>query len=673
MARSVSIRRSLLGSVAALIVLLGGAIIVTTFLGERHMVRTLSRALIVQTLEQTVERLHGYFDPVERALLLLRAWIASGLVDLEDPVALNRVLVPLMHRYSQASSLLVADGRGREHMLLRLGDRWRSRQVRRDQWGLETRWMEWTDANPTPSVTWRTIDYDPRTRPWYLGAIEQRRRASGGDREDGSTLVHWTEPYMFFTARDPGITASVTVDRGDGRDNVVGFDVLLNDVSQFTTNLNISENGKVIVLTDDNLVIGLPQDPRFTNPEARRAAFLKAPEELGIPVVADAMRGLPRQQPDAGPTRFKSGGVPWWGEVRSFDITPGRRLAVAVVVPEADLLGGLGRIRLWVILITVSVLGLALVQAVRVARRFSQPVELLVHESDRISRGDLETGARVESSVTEIRRLAGAHDQMRRALRALFKMERDLQLARQIQRSTLPEGVPTLRGVEIDAWNEPAEATGGDTYDIIGLGEGDLLTSGAADRAVLLLADASGHGIGPALSVTQVRAMLRIAVRGAIALPAIIQRMNAQLSADLKDGHFITAWFGLLDSRDHTLASVSCGQAPILHYVAAEGTCVTLGADAPPLGIDDDLDLAEPVTIRLEPGDVVAVLSDGFFEARNAEHEQLGVDRIVQVFLDRHQESAAKILLALRATVEEFMGGTPATDDRTAVVVKRTA
>jgi serine phosphatase RsbU (regulator of sigma subunit) len=100
---------------------------------------------------------------------------------------------------------------------------------------------------------------------------------------------------------------------------------------------------------------------------------------------------------------------------------------------------------------------------------------------------------------------------------------------------------------------------------------------------------------------------------------------------------------------------------------------VTLGADAPPLGIDDDLDLAEPVTIRLEPGDVVAVLSDGFFEARNAEHEQLGVDRIVQVFLDRHQESAAKILLALRATVEEFMGGTPATDDRTAVVVKRTA
>jgi hypothetical protein len=111
MARSVSIRRSLLTSVGVLIVLLGGAIMATTFLGERHTVRTLSRALIAQTLEQTVERLHGFFDPVERGLLLLRAWIASWLVDPDDPVAMNRVLLPLMHRYPQASSL---PGRRRE-------------------------------------------------------------------------------------------------------------------------------------------------------------------------------------------------------------------------------------------------------------------------------------------------------------------------------------------------------------------------------------------------------------------------------------------------------------------------------------------------------------------------------------------------------------------------------
>lgn len=673
MARAVSIRRSLLASVAALVVLFGGTIMATTFFGERHTIRTLSRALIARTLDQTVERLQGFFDPAGRGVLLLAAWIASGLVEPGDPAAMNRVLVPLMRRSPHTSSLLVADGRGHEHILLRMDDRWRSRQTRRDEWGSETRWLEWSDARPTPTVTWRTVEYDPRTRPWYRGAVEQLARARADGRTDPASRLYWTEPYRFFPSGAPGMTVSVAVAGPDGRDHVIGFDVLLTDVSRFTTNLDVSEHGKVVVLTGDDQVIGLPSDPRFATAEARRAAFLKAPGELGIPMLADAMRALAGRPRDAGPARFRSDGQAWWGEVRSFDLGPARSLAVAVVVPEADLLVGIGSFRVWIVVVTLAVLALALVQAVLLARRFSRPVEALVQESDRISRGDLEPGAPVESSVAEIRRLAAAHVEMRSALRTLLKMEGDLQIARQIQRSTLPELVPTLPGVEIEAWSEPAEATGGDTYDLIGLAGDGRLTSDAAERAVLLLADASGHGIGAALSVTQVRAMLRIAVRGAVDLPDIVRRMNAQLSADLRQGHFITAWFGLLDARDHTLVSLSCGQAPILHYVAADDRCIVLAADAPPLGVDDDLALEAPRVIRLDTGDVVAVLSDGIFEARNAAREELGAERVAETLRATHAQSAAKILDALRAAVEEFTAGRPAADDRTALVVKRTA
>jgi serine phosphatase RsbU (regulator of sigma subunit) len=669
--RPASIRRSLLASVAALIVLLGGTIMATTFLGERHVVRTLSRALIARSLEQTVERLHGFFDPVERGLLLLRAWIASDLVDPEDPTALNRLLVPLMRRYPQASSLLVADARGREHMLIRSDDRWRSRQARRDQWGTETRWLEWTDATPTPTVSWRTIDYDPRQRPWYQGALAQRARARADGRPGETRLIHWTPPYPFFTTRDPGMTASVVTRRSTGVEYVVGFDVLLNDVSRFTTDLHVSDRGTVVVLTEDDRVIGLPSDARFATPEARKAAFLRKPAELGIPMLAAAMRELGGRR-DGGPARFRNGGEPWWGDVQSFDLASGRSLKVAVIVPESDLLVDLRGVRMWIVLVTLTVLGLALAHAVWLAGRFSRPVEALVQETDRIGRGDLEPGVPVVSSVTEIRRLAAAQDQMRRALRTLFKMERDLRVARVIQRSTLPDTVPALRGLEVDAWNEPAEATGGDTYDVIGLGDGDRVTTDRAERAVLLLADASGHGVGPALSVTQVRAMLRMAVRAGLELPVIVRRMNAQLTADLRDGHFITAWFGLLDARDGTLLSVSCGQAPILHWVAAEARGVLLGADAPPLGIDDELDVSGAPRLALGPGDVVAVLSDGLFEARNAAREQFGAERVLDVLRANHQESAPKILLALRAALDEFTAGTPAGDDRTAVIVKRT-
>src|SRR5262249_17497490 len=148
-----------------------------------------------------------------------------------------------------------------------------------------------------------------------------------------------------------------------------------------------------------------------------------------------------------------------------------------------------------------------------------------------------------------------------------------------------------LRGFDIDAWNEPADATGGDTYDVIGYQReenGLEITSTNAERALLLLADATGHGIGPALSVTQVRAMLRIAVRVGQDLPSIIRHLNAQLCADLTEGRFVSAWLGDLDSRDGTLAGFSCGQGPLLYYRAAAKRCDTLATDAVPLGCLDD-------------------------------------------------------------------------------------
>ena len=106
----------------------------------------------------------------------------------------------------------------------------------------------------------------------------------------------------------------------------------------------------------------------------------------------------------------------------------------------------------------------------------------------------------------------------RKARESLLKFECDLQVARRIQQSAYSQRLPAISGFEVDAWSEPAEETGGDTYDVIGL-ERDPdsgmihLSTDDVERAVLLLADATGHGIGPALSVTQVRAMLRMAVR----------------------------------------------------------------------------------------------------------------------------------------------------------------
>ena len=440
--------------------LLSTAIIIVAAIGARRAVARLSSSIIVQTTQRVEERLHRLFDPVNGGLQIARAWGADGLLDLGRPERIRTLLAPFMHQYGQISSIEVADGRGREVMLLRLGSRWTCREMNPGAWGRRGRFTEWTESNPEPVVTWRELDYDPRTRPWYRGAVGNRRQS-----------IHWTEPYTFFTAQEPGITAaaSYNVGEGDGIEHVIAFDVKLSEISDFTYGLRPSSHGAAFVMTDRGRLIGLPRDEQFADPVARRDAILREASELGVQMVQDGIRAyMQLQVEDRGAYRFVTDGRNWWAGAAPFALGPDRSLLMVVAVPADDLLEQVERLRLMIVVITGLVLAGALWRAAALARRYSEPIEALVRQSDRISRGDLEPGPAIASRVREVRRLA-----------------------RQIQERTFPEAIPDLRGFRIDAWSEPAEETGGDTYDVIECG----------DRVVLLLADATGHGIGPAISV----------------------------------------------------------------------------------------------------------------------------------------------------------------------------
>ena len=671
--RSVSIHQSLLWNLALVVVGLGGATLALTFLGSQQTAERLSGVLLEKTVSQVTLNLRQFFEPVSRNLELVRTWEASGLLDPDDAAAMNRLLVPLLRANHQLSAIMVADERGREHILFRFGDRWRSRQTRRDAWEGRAAWLEWTDDRPEPAASWRESDYDPRQRPWYRGALAARSAAAGSGPWDH---VYWTEPYTFYTAQAPGMTAAVAFRGREGRTRVVGVDVLLTDISAFTTELRAGAHGKVAVLTDDGRVIGLPHDPRYASTTAQLAAVLKRPAELDTPDLAAATRALDaRPSEQRGPLRLVSDGVAWWVNTGPFALGPERWLAIEVMVPESDLLGGLRHLRVGIGLVTLAGLGVALVHSVRLARRYSRPIEALVRESERISRGDLEGGLSVRTSIREVHHLADAHERMRGSLRTLLKLEGDLQVARRIQQDTLPEKIPTVPGFGIAAWNEPADATGGDTYDVIGFqrvaGGDPKLSSTEAEGAVLLLADASGHGIGPALSVTQVRAMLRMAVRLGEDLPAILRHLNAQLCADLTEGRFVSAWLGELDAAEGTLTGVSCGQGPLLHYRAADGACSVLETDTLPLGCLEHLEVTPRAPLRLEPGDVFVVLSDGVVDAESAAGERFGTKAVVDLITSRRDGSASELADALREALAAFTGGAPADDDRTVIIVKR--
>ena len=649
--------------------LLGGATLALTFVGSQQTAEALAGVILEKTVSQVDLNLRQFFEPATRDLELLRGWEGAGLLAAEDAAAMNRLLVPLLRANRQLSAVMLADERGREHILFHFGDSWRSRQTRRDTWGPRAAWLEWSDDRITPIASSRPSDYDPRDRPWYRGALQARAAASG-------PAVYWTEPYVFYTAKAPGMTAAIAFEGRDGRVRVLGVDVLLTDISAFTTGLRAGVNGGVMVLTDDGRILGLPRDPRYRTAAAQAPALLKRPEELDTPMLARASRALSiRPSEGSGPIRLRSGAEPWWADLRPFPLGPDRRLQIEVMVPESDLLGGLAHLRLGIGLVMAVALGLGMVYAVHLARRYSRPLAALVGESERISRGDLEGGPPRPSSIREVHRLTEAHERMRGSLKTLLKLERDLQVARRIQQDTLPERIPAVPGFDIDAWNEPAEQTGGDTYDVIGChrvpGEsGPRIVATDAESAVLLLADASGHGIGPALSVTQVRAMLRMAVRVGQDLPAIVRHLNAQLCADLTEGRFIAAWVGELDARARTLTSFSCGQGPLLYYRAGAGACETLETDTVPLGCLDDLEVVPRDPIRMEPGDVFAVLSDGVIDAESPTGERFGTRRVIDVVTNACEGSAAELTAGLRRALAAFTAGAPSADDCTAVFIK---
>jgi phosphoserine phosphatase len=318
----------------------------------------------------------------------------------------------------------------------------------------------------------------------------------------------------------------------------------------------------------------------------------------------------------------------------------------------------------------------AVARAAALARGYGRPIEALVKDSDRIGAGDLEPGEVVQSSLVEVQQLASAHDRMRQGLRKLLKVEQELQVARMIQQGTFPARLPSLEGYEIVAWSEPADETGGDTYDVIGVRRTDdgqiELTADEAERVVFLLADATGHGIGPALSVTQARAMLRMAVRLSAGPAEMVRNINEQLTADLPSNRFITAWLAVLDPDRNTLTGLSAAQAPLLHYHHADDSCEVLDADTLPLGVFVGLEVEIPAPRALEPGDIFAVMSDGIFEALAPDgEEEFGIDRTVALIRRYRSASLDDLLAGLRAAVNRFTDGAPAHDDRTVILCRR--
>lgn len=251
--------------------------------------------------------------------------------------------------------------------------------------------------------------------------------------------------------------------------------------------------------------------------------------------------------------------------------------------------------------------------------------------------------------------------QLTEALLVKERLDEEVSLAREIQMSTLPTEMPEVPGYDLHGAFQPADHAGGDLFDLVVL-DGKLF---------MLLGDATGHGFGPALSATQMQAMLRVAFRCGANLDEAYRHVNDQMAEDLPDDRFVTAFMGFLNPKTHEVQFHAGGQGPILHFRAATMKSEWHKPTTFPVGILEMDGPESASSLSMEPGDVLAILSDGVYEYANRQGSQFGEDRVATLLKYHHDLPMAELCKQILAAVEEFGNGARQADDISIVVVKR--
>jgi len=249
----------------------------------------------------------------------------------------------------------------------------------------------------------------------------------------------------------------------------------------------------------------------------------------------------------------------------------------------------------------------------------------------------------------------------RQAERELRKSREEFAAAREIQQRLFPKKAPEIPGFDIAGVSHPAEATGGDYFDYLPINE---------DRLGIVVADVSGHGLGPSLLMAEARAFLRPVARQYQDAGEVLTHSQALLRDDLGKERYITLLLIQLTLSTRVLSYANAGH-PAGQLLSADGSVrAVLSRTGRPLGRQGDIAYPPGNDIPLHSGDVLLMLTDGIDEAMRSDDEIFGVERALEVVRSKLTCPAVEIVEAICTAAREFTDPEPPSDDLTVVVVK---
>jgi serine phosphatase RsbU (regulator of sigma subunit) len=243
---------------------------------------------------------------------------------------------------------------------------------------------------------------------------------------------------------------------------------------------------------------------------------------------------------------------------------------------------------------------------------------------------------------------------------AQAKINADLDRARKIQQELLPQDFPDTAAFAIGAHYIPATAVGGDYYDVFEITKG---TYG------IVVADVSGHGISSALIMSMVKVLLKTYATKETTPQQTLEKINGTFLTEIKTDNFVTVFYGVLDTTNHSFAYTSAGHCPILIIDKNSRQSTQVKADGLFLGVFDDMMLKQTAMSYVPGTTRVMLFTDGLIESRNKTEEMFDISRLQEV-------SVASLGLPPKKTVDkiiqaqkQFCGGKEPDDDITLLVI----
>jgi sigma-B regulation protein RsbU (phosphoserine phosphatase) len=300
---------------------------------------------------------------------------------------------------------------------------------------------------------------------------------------------------------------------------------------------------------------------------------------------------------------------------------------------------------------------------VLVSRNLTLPFGEIIQTLRQIRNGRFNKKVRVTTN-DEIGYAGDAINEMTEGLKERERLQRSLDIAKEVQQNLLPNHVPQIDGLDIAGTSIYCEETGGDYYDYLKTVEKDH------KKICVVVGDVADHGIPSALLMTTARAFLRQRTSRLGELDQVVSDVNLQLTRDVEDsGRFMTLFICEID-RDHQIIHwVNAGHDPAMVYTHKDDAFEELTGNALPLGVSETT-VYQKFDKKTTPGQIIAIGTDGIWEAQNPKAEMFGKERFKNIIRQNANRPAKEIIQAVIEAVDRFCHPLLKTDDVTLVVAK---